>query len=55
MRRLELEKFDLVVTDLIVPQGRGGLSVITKLLSMRSNAPASIVITGARNANMEMS
>jgi len=48
IERLETEKFDLVVTDLIIPKGRGGLSVIGKLRSMRKAAPACIVISGAK-------
>jgi len=39
--------FDIVVTDLFVPKGRGGLHVIAKLLRMGKSAPPSIAVTGA--------
>ena len=44
---LELEKFDLVVTDLFVKGKRGGLFVLTQLTIMGVDAPPCIAVTGA--------
>ncbi len=46
---LERRKFDLVITDMFVSRGKGGLHVITKLLLMRENAPPTIAVTGQRS------
>ena len=44
---LELEKFDLVITDLFVKGERGGLFVLSQLSQMGKNAPPSIAVTGS--------
>jgi len=44
--------FDIVVTDLFVPKGRGGLHVIAKLLRMGKSAPPSIAVTGASDLTL---
>lgn len=44
---LDLETYDLVVTDLFVKGGRGGLHVIVKLRRMGLKAPPVIAVTGA--------
>lgn len=46
---LEATKFDLVVTDMFVKDGNGGLHVLTKLVLMRKDAPPTIAVTGARS------
>lgn len=48
---LENQHVDLVITDLFVPQGKGGLTVMGKLASMSSNAPPVIAVTGAIGSN----
>jgi CheY-like chemotaxis protein len=45
---LEEFEFDLVVTDMFVPKGKGGLHVIGKLATMGADAPVTIAVTGAR-------
>lgn len=44
---LDETTFDLVITDMFVPKGRGGLQVIGKLLTMGEVAPPAIAVTGA--------
>ena len=48
---LEQTKFDLVVTDMFVKKGKGGLHVIAKLTSMYEGAPPTIAVTGARSSD----
>jgi len=45
---LENESFDLVVTDIFIAGGKGGLHVLAKLSSMLEDAPPAITVTGAR-------
>ena len=45
---LDRTKFDLVVTDMFVPEKKGGLNVIGKILRMRFDAPPVIAVTGTR-------
>lgn len=45
---LESHKFDLVITDIFVNEGRGGLHVLLKLFQMGPSAPPAIAVTGAR-------
>ncbi len=45
-RYLETEKFDLVITDLFVPNTNGGLHVLMKLFTMGRDAPPAIAVTG---------
>ena len=44
---LETETFDVVITDLFVKDGKGGLSVLAHLINMREKAPPAITVTGA--------
>ena len=46
---LEHTAFDLVITDMFVKDGKGGLYVISKLVTMSSQAPPVIAVTGARS------
>jgi len=48
VRQLEETKFDLVITDLFVPNAKGGLHVVGKILRMRRGAPPIIAVTGAK-------
>jgi len=48
LAHLETTKFDLVVTDLFVPNKKGGLHIVGKVLTMRRGAPPIIAVTGAR-------
>ena len=48
---LDQTKFDLVVTDIFVNSGKGGLHVITKLHLMRDKAPPVIAVTGAKSGS----
>jgi len=43
---LEAEKFDLVITDMFVPNKNGGLHVLMKLFTMGRDAPPAIAVTG---------
>ena len=44
---LELEHFDLVITDLFVEGRKGGLHVLSHLVGMGPDAPPSIAVTGS--------
>jgi len=44
---LASEKFDLVITDIFVKNGKGGLFLLTQLLKMGADAPPAIAVTGA--------
>lgn len=43
---LRSETFDLVITDLFVPNNKGGLYVLMTLLNMGEKAPPAIAVTG---------
>ncbi len=43
---LQNETFDLVITDLFVPNNKGGLHVLMTLLNMGRQAPPAIAVTG---------
>jgi len=45
---LETTEFDLVITDLFVPNAKGGLHVIGKLMTMKARMPPTIAVTGER-------
>jgi len=45
---LKNAKFDLVITDLFVPNKKGGIHVAGHLLLMETGAPPVIAVTGAR-------
>lgn len=51
IKMLETVHFDLVVTDLFVAKGRGGLSVVGKLIKMGRSAPPVIAVTGMLREN----
>jgi len=44
---LQKNKFDLVITDLFVKEGIGGLHVLLKLYQIGKDAPPAIAVTGA--------
>jgi CheY-like chemotaxis protein len=46
---LEHTQFDIVVTDMFVSKGKGGLHVIGKLATMGEKAPPVIAVTGAKS------
>ena len=46
-RFLNTITFDLVITDLFVATGKGGLHVLGKLLMMGRSAPPAIAVTGS--------
>ena len=50
---LEDEAIDLVISDLFVARGKGGLSVIGALLRMGDDAPPVIAVTGAASSFYE--
>ena len=43
---LKAEQFDLVITDLFVKGGKGGLYVLSQLVKLGAKAPPAITITG---------
>ena len=45
---LDTYKFDLVITDMFVNEGSGGLHILLKLFKMGPSAPPAIAVTGAR-------
>jgi len=45
---LQTTEFDLVITDLFVPNAKGGLHVLGRLLAMRKRTPPVIAVTGTR-------
>jgi len=45
---LEKYTFDLVITDMFVNEGSGGLHILLKLFKMGQSAPPAIAVTGAR-------
>lgn len=46
---LENTKFDLVITDMFMPGGKGGLHVIGAMILMGEAAPPAIAVTGQRS------
>lgn len=46
---LESAQYDLVITDMFVPNGKGGLHIIGKLILMGEAAPPVIAVTGQRS------
>ncbi len=51
---LKSEKFDLVITDLFVKDGKGGLYLLSQLIKLRDEAPPVITVTGMHvNLNYE--
>lgn len=47
---LESHKFDLVITDMFVSEGSGGLHILLRLFKMGHSAPPAIAVTGARGS-----
>ena len=45
---LDDTKFDLVVTDMFVPNQKGGLHILGKLMIMKTKAPPVIAVTGTK-------
>lgn len=45
---LENTMFDLVITDMFVNEGRGGLHVIGTLISLKHKAPPVVAVTGKK-------
>lgn len=45
---LETTKFDLVITDLFVPNAKGGLHVIGRLMRVKRPRPPVIAVTGKK-------
>ena len=45
---LDCETFDIVVTDLFVPGGSGGLGVLLKIFTMDEQRPPVIAVTGEK-------
>jgi len=45
---LKKTKFDLVITDIFVPNEKGGLHVVGEILRMRRGAPPIIAVTGIK-------
>ena len=52
---LEKETFDLVVTDMFVPNKKGGLHVLFKLFMMGKDAPPAIAVTGEKLSSLRTS
>lgn len=48
MTYIDKEDFDLVITDLFVGEGAGGLHVLLKLFKAGKSSPPAIAVTGAR-------
>lgn len=46
---LEKHKYDLVITDMFVNEGSGGLHILLKLFKMGASAPPAIAVTGAQS------
>ncbi len=50
---LETETFDLVVTDLVLPERKGLIQLLGKLFMMGKTAPAAIAIVGSENKALD--
>ncbi len=51
---LENYRFDLVITDMFVKEGGGGLHILLRLFKMGGTAPPAIAVTGAGGSKSTM-